>query len=135
MSGEQRLDNETIEVLLNQIEVSIKQCQDRMVTLSKAKQKLVNIANEKPQRKSPDKRLPKGLPKQLALNAFEKNRVMTISELTNNIRDDSGHILSGTTIRRAVKQLEDEGKLEKLSDGRFEIILSEKKDEDDGLPF
>ena len=121
------LNPDTLKVVLEQIDRSIEEHKREIARLEKAKQELLQTDfGQSAVKKERRKRLPAGVPRRLALKAFEMGKVLTIRELTDCIEQDSGHRLGDSTIRRVVDKLQEEGIITLREDGKW--ILSKKEE-------
>lgn len=131
MNTEEKLDDQTVRILLEHIDEIIESHKQKMAELQKAKEKLLGLnTDHKANIRTPKGRLPMGVPKRLTLKAFQKYNALTIRELRERIKEDNGFDLRDSTARRAIGKLKDEGRIRLRDDGVFELVENTKETTD-----
>ena len=122
MGTTQILGNRTIELLLEQIDKSIAEHKREIAELRNAKRELLKVNSARRTREAPPIELSEGTSKLLVLNTLRKYKNLTIDRLKDKVKKDADYELEDEAANRAMKALNEEGKIIKMSDGSWEFF-------------
>ncbi len=124
MTTTQILGNRTLELLLEQIDKSISEHRHEIAELRNAKRELLKINSVRRTSKSPPVELSEGTSKLLVLSTLKKYKNLTVDALKDKVREDAAFELEDEAAARAMKALNEEGKIIKMSDGSWAFFES-----------